>query len=68
MKTACQECGALMHPDEEGLCEKLIGRDTEVRLCIDCLGKRFGVSREDLERLIIHYRRLGCQLFSPWDE
>ena len=63
----CVQCKKKMHPDEEGLCQKLLGYDTETFLCLDCLALRMRVSRKSLEDRILYFRRVGCQLFTPLD-
>lgn len=32
-------------------------------LCIDCLAKRFGCTRELIEEKIAYYKSIGCTLF-----
>jgi len=59
----CADCGKELGRDETGLSRKLISRGTPVCYCLDCLGKRFRVSRGQLLEMIEHFRRTGCTLF-----
>lgn len=59
----CQQCGRELSRDEIGLSCKLISRDRKTCLCLDCLGNRFRVSREQLTDMIEHFRRAGCTMF-----
>jgi hypothetical protein len=65
MKTFCTCCKKPLHPDEEGLSIKLLGHNITEYYCIDCLGKRMGISPARLRDMIERYRDLGCQLFTP---
>ena len=61
---SCKECGAELLADDIAIYRKLVLRNAESFLCIDCLAKRFGCTREDIENLIEHYRKSGeCTLF-----
>ena len=59
----CRQCGAPLSRDEVGLTKKLINRGATQYLCIDCLAKKFEVTREDLEKKIEEFRQMGCTLF-----
>ena len=59
----CSECGRELTRDETGLSRKLINRATEVFFCLDCLSRKFDLSKEQLTELIEHFRRSGCTLF-----
>lgn len=62
--TTCKECGAPLHDDDMAIYRKLIYRAADEFLCIDCLARHFGCSREDVENLIDYYRKSGeCTLF-----
>ena len=59
----CITCGRSLEKDEVALTKKLINRGATQYLCIDCLAKKFEVTREDLERKIEEFRQMGCTLF-----
>lgn len=59
----CITCGRPLEKDEVALTKKLINRGATQYLCIDCLAKKFEVTREDLERKIEEFRQMGCTLF-----
>lgn len=60
----CKECRAELMADDIAIFRKLIMRNAEEFLCIDCLASRFECTRADIERLIQHYRDSGeCTLF-----
>ena len=48
----CITCGRPLEKDEVALTKKLINRGATQYLCIDCLAKKFEVTREDLEKKI----------------
>ena len=59
----CIQCGAPLTSDEVGLTKKLINRGATSFLCIHCLAKEFGVSKELLQEKIMQFRAMGCTLF-----
>lgn len=60
----CRECDAGLLDDDIAIYRKLVHRGAEEFLCIDCLGKQLGCTREKIERLIQYYRESGqCTLF-----
>ena len=59
----CIACGRPLEKDEVALTKKLINRGATQDLCIDCLAKKFEVTREDLEKKIEELRQMGCTLF-----
>ena len=59
----CADCGQELDRDERGLSYKLISRAATELYCLDCLGKRFSLSREELLRLAEGFRQAGCTLF-----
>ena len=59
----CITCGRPLEKDEVALTKMLINRGATQYLCIDCLAKKFEVTREDLERKIEEFRQMGCTLF-----
>ena len=60
----CISCGRELTHNEVGLTKKLINRGATQFLCIDCLARKFEVTREDLEKKIIEFKEMGCTLFS----
>ncbi|MBQ6384217.1 MAG: hypothetical protein IJQ88_08765 [Clostridia bacterium] len=60
----CTACGKALGRDETGLSRKLISRAARDCYCLDCLGKRFHVSRAQLQEMAEHFRRAGCTLFT----
>ena len=59
----CADCGKELAKDEKALSYKLIGRGTRQCYCMDCLGRQFRISREELDKLAIQFRAAGCTLF-----
>ena len=59
----CADCGCKLDRDECGLSYKLISRATTKLYCLDCLSRRFRISREELLRLADQFREAGCTLF-----
>ena len=59
----CAGCGRELTRDEAGLTRKLISRAAVDCYCLDCLGARFKLSREQLTELIERFRAAGCTLF-----
>ena len=60
----CKECGAPLGSDDIAIYRKMVLRSATEYLCIDCLAKYFGVTREDIENRIKYYRESGtCVLF-----
>lgn len=60
----CQSCNAPLTADDKAIYMKLISRDADSFLCIDCLGKKLGCGREPIEERIRYYRESGnCTLF-----
>ena len=59
----CAKCKSKISIDEIGLNLKLISRELDEYLCIDCLSEKFNLSREILERKIEYYKSIGCELF-----
>ena len=68
----CKKCGSELLADDIAIHRKLINssafklisRNAEEFLCIDCLAEHFGCTRKDVEELIAYYRESGkCTLF-----
>ena len=61
---SCKECGAKLFADDIAIYRKLVNRNAKDFFCIDCLAAKLGCTREDIEKLIAHYRKTGeCTLF-----
>jgi len=60
----CASCGKPLERIETGLSRKLINRATMECFCLECLGKRFRVTREQLVEMAEHFRQAGCTLFT----
>ena len=60
----CKECNAELLADDIAIHRKLVFRNADEFFCINCLSKKLGCLREDIERLIKYYRDSGeCTLF-----
>lgn len=62
-KVECCECRKTLVKDEVALCKKLLGTDTEVFYCIDCLAAYLECTKQDLEIKIQEFKEQGCALF-----
>ncbi len=60
----CIECRTELLADDIAIHRKLVDRGASEFFCIDCLARKLGCTREDIERLIEYYRKTGvCSLF-----
>lgn len=60
----CMECAAELLDDDIAIFRKLVFRGADEFLCIDCLAKNLGCTREAIKKLIAYYRESGnCTLF-----
>ena len=59
----CISCGRELDGDDIGITRKLINRGAQDFYCVKCLSVRFGISEEDVRRLIENCRAAGCSLF-----
>ncbi|MBR6029978.1 MAG: hypothetical protein IKP40_12910 [Clostridia bacterium] len=64
MEALCAACGRPLTADEIAITRKLINRGAQAWFCVDCLARRFEVTREDIEERIAYFRRMGCTLFT----
>ena len=55
----CRECNSALLDDDIAIYRKLIYRGADEFLCIDCLGKQLGCTRDKIEQLIKYYRESG---------
>ena len=60
----CTHCAAFLTSNEIALYKKLISRDAENFLCLDCFASELSTTREKLEDLIERLYQMGtCSLF-----
>ena len=60
----CILCQKKLTADEKAINLKLISRTVTTFYCMDCLGKKLGCGREQIEERIRYYRESGeCTLF-----
>jgi len=64
MKDKCNVCEATLEKNTIGLNKKLLGRNIERFLCMDCLASYLEVTKEDLLEKINEFKAQGCILFS----
>ncbi|MFC6651648.1 hypothetical protein ACFTAO_16285 [Paenibacillus rhizoplanae] len=64
MNRTCRQCGVPLMTDDVAIYLKLVTRNAQDFLCIDCLGVQLKCGREPIERLIQYFRESGkCVLF-----
>ena len=49
--------------NEIAIYRRLIHREAEEYLCKKCLAASLGVSEEDIDKKIEHFKSIGCTLF-----
>ena len=59
----CADCSTKIKKDEIALSKKLLGRDLEKFLCINCLAEYLSCSADDLKIKIEEFKEQGCTLF-----
>lgn len=60
----CSSCGKENLPlNEVGLCKKLLGRQIERFMCVDCLAEYLEVTTDELLAKVEEFKAQGCQLF-----
>jgi len=59
----CTECSRELNVTEIGLHKKMINRGATRFMCIDCLAKHTGLTREILLEKAEQFRKMGCILF-----
>lgn len=58
------ECGGALTADDRGIYMKMVSRNADRFLCMDCLAARLRCPREALEERVRYYRESGnCVLF-----
>ena len=64
MANLCMQCEQKLLGDDIGIYMKLVSRTAKEFLCMECLAKKLGCKKEDLEALVKRYREAGnCVLF-----
>lgn len=63
-KAVCCKCAASISRDEIAITKRLINRGATKYYCTACLAEAFGITAEDIERSIRHYKQIGCTLFA----
>ena len=59
----CKKCGSELLADDIAIHRKLISRNAEEFLCIDCSSRYLDVSVELLRQKIVEFKKMGCTLF-----
>ncbi len=60
----CSYCNKVnLSKDEIGLNKKLIHFQIKRMMCLACMGKYFELTEEELNNLIVRFKRQGCSLF-----
>lgn len=63
-KQKCVSCGKLLETKNEiGINKKLLGDQTTVYYCMDCLADYLEVTVQDIEDKIEEFKDQGCKLF-----
>ncbi|MDO4336883.1 MAG: hypothetical protein Q4C91_02215 [Eubacteriales bacterium] len=64
----CMHCSAPLSGDEIALYKKLVFREAQQFLCLDCLASNLSTTRDKLEQMIIYLHKTGiCTLFAKWE-
>ncbi|MBP3922174.1 MAG: hypothetical protein IJF09_07635 [Ruminiclostridium sp.] len=62
--STCYKCGAKLGGDDIAIYRKLVTRNADEFLCIDCLADFYKTTRQAIEERIDYYRKSGeCTLF-----
>lgn len=65
----CIHCNSSLSGDEIALYKKLVYREAEQYLCLDCLAANLATTSDKLEQLITYFHQTGiCTLFAKWDD
>ena len=59
----CFSCGAKLTRDDIGMYRKAVNKGAEQCLCLDCLARKYGVSRSYFLDKIALLKARGCTLF-----
>ena len=60
----CAECRQKLSTDEVALNQRLLGMHIGRFYCLGCLARRMGTSYEHLQKMMIHYKEIGCAYFT----
>jgi biotin operon repressor len=59
----CCDCISELSKNEIALSKKLLGRNVEKYMCINCLADYLCCTEEDLETKVQEFKEQGCSLF-----
>ncbi|MCM1568617.1 MAG: hypothetical protein NC081_04120 [Roseburia sp.] len=60
----CFRCDKALTADDKGIYMKMVSRNADAFLCMDCLAQKLNCTRQDLEERVRYYRESGnCVLF-----
>lgn len=62
-KISCMYCGVILNKDYIALNKKLLGRNIEKFMCINCLADYLACNEDDLLVKIEEFKEQGCSLF-----
>lgn len=62
-KTNRCSCGKRLSKDVIALNMKLLGRNTDGRMCLKCLAEFLGTTKQELKNQIKEFKQQGCNLF-----
>lgn len=63
-KQSCVSCGKeSLAKNEIGINKKLLGENTTVYYCMECLAEYLDVTVQDIEDKIEEFKEQGCKLF-----
>lgn len=66
--STCIRCASLLSGDEIALYKKLVYREAEQYLCLNCMAANLATTRSKLEQLIAYFHQTGiCTLFVKWE-
>lgn len=60
----CAECQGRLSIDEVALNQRLLGMHIGRFYCLGCLARHMGTPTEHLQKLMIHYKEIGCAYFT----
>lgn len=64
IRYGCISCGKeSLLKNEVGITKKLLGENTTVYYCMDCLAEYLEVTVQDIEDKIEEFKEQGCKLF-----
>lgn len=63
MNERCNVCEIALNKNTIGLNKKLLGRNIQRFLCMDCLATYLEITKNDLLEKIEEFKAQGCKLF-----